>query len=77
MLRLGLAFIKKNPPGGAWLAQLREHVTLDFGVMSSYPMLGVEIYLKKKIKERLGGSVIEHPPLTQGVILGSRDQVPH
>ena len=27
--------------------------------------------------ECLGGSAVEHLPLTQGVILESRDQVPH
>ena len=28
---------------GAWLAQLEENVTLDLGIMSSSPTLGVEI----------------------------------
>lgn len=28
---------------GAWLAQLDEHATLDLGVESSGPMLGVQI----------------------------------
>ena len=36
---------------GAWLAQLLEHVTLDLGVMSSSPTLGLlELTLKKKKK---------------------------
>ena len=29
--------------GGAWLAQLAEHVTLDLGVVRLSPMSGVEI----------------------------------
>ena len=29
--------------GGAWLAQLEEHATLDLRVVSWSPMLGVEI----------------------------------
>ena len=29
--------------GGAWLAQLVEHVTLDLRVVNSSPMLGIEI----------------------------------
>ena len=33
---------------GAWLAQSEEHVSLDLGVVSSSPMLGVEITLKIK-----------------------------
>ena len=28
---------------GCWLAQSEEHATLDYGVMSLSPMLGVEI----------------------------------
>ena len=28
---------------GTWLAQLEEHMTLDFKVVSSSPILGVEI----------------------------------
>ena len=39
---------------GAWLTQLVEHVTLDPEVMSSSPMLGVELPLnktKRKIEE--------------------------
>ena len=28
---------------GMWLAQLVEHVTLDLGVVSLSPMLGIEI----------------------------------
>ena len=33
--------------------------------------------LTRSIKGCLGGSVVEHLPLAQGVIPGSRDQVPH
>ena len=33
----------KKREGGTWLAQSIEHVTLDLGVMSSSPTLGVEI----------------------------------
>ena len=29
--------------GGTWLAQSVEHMTLDFGVVSSSPTLGAEI----------------------------------
>ena len=32
---------------GAWLAQSEEHVTLDLRIMSSSPMLGIEVILKK------------------------------
>ena len=32
---------------GAWLAQLVEYATLDLGVMSLSPMLGVETTLKQ------------------------------
>lgn len=35
--------------GGAWLAQLVEQPTLDLGVMSLSPTLGMEPTLKKKI----------------------------
>ena len=34
---------KMIPGLGAWLAQLVEHVTLELWVVSSSPMLGVEI----------------------------------
>ena len=37
---------------GTWLAQSVEHVTLDLGVMSSSPTLGIEITFLKKRKER-------------------------
>ena len=33
---------------GAWLAQSLEHATLDLRVMSSSPMLVIEVTLKKK-----------------------------
>ena len=33
----------KQTDVGAWLAQLKEHVTLDLKVMSLSPMLGVEM----------------------------------
>jgi len=35
---------------GTWLAPLVKHATLDLGVMSSSPMLGVELTLKKKMR---------------------------
>ena len=38
--------------GGAWLAQLEEHATLDLGVVSSSPMLSVKITLKKKLQKK-------------------------
>ena len=34
---------------GTWLSQSVEHATPDLGVMSSSPMLGIEITLKNKI----------------------------
>ena len=36
---------------GIWLAQSIEHATVDLGVMSSSPRLGVEITTKKKLLE--------------------------
>lgn len=38
--------------GGAWLAQLVEHMTIDLEVVISSPLLGVEIYLKMKSLKR-------------------------
>ena len=35
---------------GAWLAQLVEHATLDLGVVSMSPTLGVEITKNQKLK---------------------------
>ena len=32
--------------GGAWMAQLGEHATLDLRVMRVNPVLGVEVTLK-------------------------------
>ena len=40
---------KKRVLRGSWLAQSVEHVTLDFRVVSSRPMLGGEITLKEKV----------------------------
>lgn len=34
---------------GTWLAQSVEHAALDLEVMSSSPMLGIELILKKEI----------------------------
>jgi len=34
---------EKTVPRGAWLAQWEEHATLDLGLMSSSPTMGVEI----------------------------------
>jgi len=39
---------KDAPPTGTWLAQSVKHVTLDLGVVSLSPTLGVEFTLKKK-----------------------------
>ena len=39
-------------------------------------MLTTSLFLKEK-QGQLGGSVVEHLPLAQGVIPESRDQVPH
>ena len=38
---------KMRSLGVAWLAQSVEHVTLDLKVVSTSPLLGVEITLKK------------------------------
>ena len=35
--------INKSTNRGAWLAQSEEHMTLDLGVVSSSPTLGIEI----------------------------------
>ena len=44
-----------------WIAQSVEHVTLDLGVMSLSPMLGIELTLKKDGREIKRGSVtLEH-----------------
>ena len=42
--------IKMRKFGGAWLAQLVEHATLDLRVMSSSPTVHIEFTLKKKKK---------------------------
>lgn len=34
--------------GGTWLAQLAEHVTLELRILSSSPMLGIDMDLKLK-----------------------------
>ena len=39
----GYRYCKDIFKTGAWLAQLVEHATVDLGVMSSSPTLGVEI----------------------------------
>ena len=39
-------YIKKIIWWGTWLAQSEEHMSLDLRVVSSSPMLGVEITLK-------------------------------
>ena len=38
---------KNRKGGGKWLAQSVEHATLDLGVVSSSPMVGVEPTFKK------------------------------
>ena len=47
---------------GTWLTQLEEHATLDLGVVSLSPMMGVEIFEIKQTKNKtkqgcLAGSV--------------------
>ena len=37
---------------GPWLAQSEEHATLDLGVMSFNPALGIEINLKNKLQKK-------------------------
>ena len=44
-------FLRSRFLSGCWLAQSVERVTLDLGVMSSGPMLGIELTLKKKVSE--------------------------
>lgn len=43
-----LLLIFKMAPWGAWLSQSVERVTLDLWIVSSSPIVGVEITLKKK-----------------------------
>jgi len=43
---------KKANHRGAWQAQSVEHLTLDLGVVSLSPRVGVEITLKKKKKKQ-------------------------
>jgi len=43
---------KKANHRGAWQAQSVEHLTLDLGVVSLSPRVGVEITLKKKKKKK-------------------------
>ena len=42
MMRKKTDFKEHNWLGGAWLAQSVEYATLDLGVLSSSPTLGVE-----------------------------------
>ena len=43
MKLINVVYFKVYKCQGAWLAQLVEHVTLDLGVVSLSPTLGVEI----------------------------------
>ena len=40
--------------GGVWLAQSEQHKTLDLGVMSLNPTLGVQITNTNKLKKKKG-----------------------
>lgn len=42
---------------GSWLAHSVERVTLNFGVVSSNPTLGIEITLKRKKKRKKNRNV--------------------
>lgn len=44
---------------GSWLAHSVERVTLNFGVVSSNPTLGIEITLKRKKKGKKIGMSLE------------------
>lgn len=44
----GLLLCKNKTPKGTWLVQLIEHETLDPGLLSSNPTLGIVCYLKHK-----------------------------
>ena len=46
-------YFKMKGLGGAWLAQLGEHVTFDLGFMGLSPMLGVEITKNTRIINKL------------------------
>ena len=46
-----LCKVFRNDSWGTWLAQLVEHMTFDLGVVSSSPVLGIEITLKNEKKE--------------------------
>ena len=51
----------KNSTDGTWLALLEEHETLDLEVMSSSPMLGVEItYMNKHFKNKIKQDSSKH-----------------
>ena len=41
---------------GSWLAQSEEHATLDLGVVSSSPTLGIDVTKKMNLKKILGAS---------------------
>lgn len=49
-----MLLLKKKRRWGTWLTQSKEHVTLDFQVMSSSPTWGIEInkFLRAVKKER-------------------------
>lgn len=40
--------------GAAWLDQLKETVTLDFGLVSSSPMFSLELMKKRKKMPKCG-----------------------
>ena len=43
---------------GAWLAQSKEHMTLDLGVVNSSPIMGMELSFKKNPWGSLGGAAV-------------------
>ena len=49
----------------------------DVIALTADRVLGYSCVLKKKVSGSLGGSAVGRLPLAQGVILGSRDRVPH
>ena len=46
-LEANLTYFTTATKQGSWLAQCERHVTLDLGVVSSRPTLGIEITEKK------------------------------
>ena len=51
--------------------------TIPSCVTSGFHILSMVEIVRNKVEGPLGGSAVEHLPLTQGVIPGVQDQVPH